>query len=162
MATQQTQVLGRALLTPAVALLFSAALTAAADAVGFCCRYNAATPAACGDAIDVPLIVLVELPGIHADVMLTPGANRSTQVPKFENDARVSVLSVAPTVIASGVAAGEKVHASADELPAATAYVTPAAVERVTAASSVASNEPPRLMLAAAGTLGFAFFWAVT
>jgi len=39
--------------------------------------------------------------------MLCPGANRSKHVPKFENDARASVLVVAPTVIAFGARAGE-------------------------------------------------------
>ena len=36
---------------------------------------------------------------------------------------------VAPTVIADGARAGETLHAFCDSLPAATAYVTPAAVE---------------------------------
>lgn len=43
---------------------------------------RAARPATCGEAIDVPEIVRVaeELP-IHADVMLVPGAHRSTHDP---------------------------------------------------------------------------------
>ena len=45
----------------------------------------------------------------------------SRQVPKFEYDARASVLVVAPTVIAAAARAGEKLHALALELPAATA-----------------------------------------
>jgi hypothetical protein len=42
----------------------------------------AATPATCGAAIDVPdmTLVAVVLP-IHAEVMLEPGANTSTQRP---------------------------------------------------------------------------------
>ena len=46
------------------------------------CRYSAATPVTCGVAIDVPLIVLVAVLLVYqAQVMPTPGANRSTQVP---------------------------------------------------------------------------------
>ena len=46
------------------------------------CRYRAATPATCGVAIDVPLMVLVAvLLLIHAEVMPTPGAKMSTHVP---------------------------------------------------------------------------------
>ena len=50
-------------------------------AEGAPCRTRAATPATCGVAIDVPLIVLVAGRVVHAEVMLEPGANRSTQVP---------------------------------------------------------------------------------
>ena len=45
----------------------------------------------------------------------------STQVPKFENDARASVLVVAPTVMAAGTRAGEPLQALALRLPAAIA-----------------------------------------
>ena len=41
----------------------------------------------------------------------------SVQVPKFENEARASVLVVALTVIASATLAGVKLHALALELP---------------------------------------------
>ena len=61
----------------------------------------------------MPLIVVVAVsPPMYADVIDPPGANRSTHGPKFENDARVSDSSVAPTVIASGVDAGLLPHAS--------------------------------------------------
>ena len=43
------------------------------------------------------------------------------------------MLVVAPTVIAFGVRAGEELHALALLLPAASAYVTPAAIELLTA-----------------------------
>ena len=46
------------------------------------------TPATCGVAIDLPLIVFVAVsPEPHAEVMFTPGANTSTQVPMFAHDA---------------------------------------------------------------------------
>jgi hypothetical protein len=43
---------------------------------------RAARPATCGEAIDVPEMVRVaDEPPIHADVMLVPGAQRSTHEP---------------------------------------------------------------------------------
>jgi hypothetical protein len=73
-------------------------------------------------AIEVPLMVLVAVLELYqSDVMLTPGALMSTQLPKFENDANPSLMSVAPTVIADGSLEGELLHASAVLLPAATA-----------------------------------------
>ena len=59
---------------------------------GWRCRISAAAPATCGVAIEVPLIVFVAVSAVcQDDVMLEPGAKRSTQVPKFENEARASV-----------------------------------------------------------------------
>jgi hypothetical protein len=69
---------------------------------------SAAAPATCGVAIEVPLIVFVAVLLLYqADVMLTPGAMMSTQVPKLEKLAAASLLWVAPTVIASATRAGE-------------------------------------------------------
>ncbi len=52
---------------------------------GTACDRRAARPATCGEAIDVPEMVLVApLPPIHAEVMPLPGAHASTQLPKFE------------------------------------------------------------------------------
>jgi hypothetical protein len=59
--------------------------------------------------------------------MFTPGAKTSTQSPKFEKDARESVIVEAPTVIALGELAGVLEHASVLSLPAATTGVMPAA-----------------------------------
>src|SRR5258708_23547742 len=101
------------------------------------------------------VFVAVLLP-IQADVMLTPGPRMCTQLPKFENDAKASLMSVAPTVIDVDALDGELLHASAELLPAAMAYVTPAAVDRSPAALSVDEKPPPRLMLAAAGSTRFA------
>jgi len=95
-----------------VELLMIAAVTCAGVAVGFVSRNKAATPATCGDAIEVPEIVLVAVSLVlQADVMLLPGAKMSTQVPKFENDERASVVVVEPTVIAAAARAGETLHA---------------------------------------------------
>ena len=56
---------------------------------------SAATPATCGEAIEVPLMVLVALVLVcHAEVMPTPGAKRSTHVPPLENDAMASLASL--------------------------------------------------------------------
>src|SRR5437870_4210637 len=94
--------------------------------------------------------------------MFTPGALMSTQLPRFENDANPSLMSVAPTVIALGSLAGEVPQASALLFPAAIAYTTPAATEFATAAFKVDERPPPRLMLAALGMALFAFFCPVT
>src|SRR5829696_7298230 len=73
---------------PAVARSRSAVHTAAGVAARWPCRYNAAAPATCGEAMEVPLSARVAVdPPTHADFTSTPGANRSTQPPKFANDA---------------------------------------------------------------------------
>ena len=90
-----------------------AAVTVAGDALGFVSRNKAATPTTCGVAIDVPEIVLVAVSLVlHDEVILLPGAKMSTQVPKFENEERASVIVVEPTVIALATRAGEVLHAS--------------------------------------------------
>ena len=103
---------------PGLVTLFSveplmiAAVTCDGVAAGFVSRNKAATPATCGDAIDVPEIVLVAVSLVlHAEVMLLPGAKMSTQVPKFENEERASGVVVEPTVIAAGARAGETLQA---------------------------------------------------
>jgi hypothetical protein len=108
--------------------------TLAGAAVGFACKYNAAIPATCGDAIEVPDHVAVfVVPPIIADVMLTPGAKMSRHVPQLENDARASVDDVAPTVIADAALDGDELHALRLLLPAATTTVMPSATARSTA-----------------------------
>src|SRR3989441_11045162 len=152
------------LIFPGLALPISASCTWAGVADGLVSRYRAAAPATCGVAMDVPLMVLVaRSPVSQSDVVFTPGAKISTHGPKLENDAMLSLMSVAPTVSASGALAGEVLQASgAPELPAATAYTTPAAIEFSTAVFSGWKNPPPRLMLATDGTLGLAIFCWVT
>ena len=67
-------------------------------------------------------MVLVAVLLVHqAEVMLEPGAKRSTQVPKLEKLERASVLVVEPTVIAAATRAGEPLQALVFSLPAATA-----------------------------------------
>jgi len=73
----------------------------------------AATPATCGQAIDVPEMVLVsESEPVQAAVMPEPGAWMSTHVPLLLNPLFSSSLVVEPTVMALGVDAGEYWHAS--------------------------------------------------
>ena len=69
---------------------------------------SARPPATWGDAMEVPLIVLVAvlLPA-QAAVIDDPGAKISRHDPWFENDERESDLVVDPTVIATGSEAGE-------------------------------------------------------
>ena len=108
--------------TPAVASATSSLRTCDGVQDGFTEAISAAAPAACGVAIEVPLIVLVAVSEVfHAEVIEEPGANRSRHVPKLENDDRASLLVVEPSVIALGTRAGEKLQALALELPAAIA-----------------------------------------
>src|ERR1044072_3556608 len=107
--------------------------------------------------MDVPLMVFVAVFEVdHAEVIEEPGAKMSTHVPKFEKDERASVEVVEPTVIAAATREGEKLHALALLLPAATAKVTPALMALLTAVSSAEEAPPPRLMLATAGRTRFA------
>jgi hypothetical protein len=113
---------------------------------------SAATPATCGDAIDVPEMVFVAVVEVyHADRMLEPGAKTSRQDPKLENDERASAEVVEPTVTASGSPAGEVWQALALLFPAATTKTTPSRTPFCTAISSAEDRPPPRLMLATAG-----------
>lgn len=105
-----------------VELLMTAAVTVAGEALGFVSRNSAATPATCGVAIDVPEIVFIAVSLVnHDDVMSLPGAKMSRHVPIFENEARASLIVVAPTVIALATRAGEKLQASKPSFPAAIA-----------------------------------------
>ena len=103
-------------------------LTRSVVIVGSSDSSSAAAPATCGVAIDVPLRVSVALSSSSlAAKTLTPGPRMSTHGPKFDHWASVSVMLVAPTVIARGAFAGDVVHASAGmmELPAATTKTKP-------------------------------------
>src|SRR5215813_13364768 len=89
--------------TPTVALFTIVSRTCCGVKLGFWATIKAATPVTCGAAIEVPLSDRVAVSSVRYDErMFTPGANRSTQVPTLENDARLSPMSVAPTVIAAG------------------------------------------------------------
>jgi hypothetical protein len=55
-----------------------------------------------------------------AEMMSWPGARISTRDPKLEKSARVSLMVVAPTVMAVGTRAGETLLASWLSFPAAT------------------------------------------
>ena len=70
------------LITFVVELLMSHVRIVDDDALPKVALYSAATPATCGEAIDVPLMVRVAvvLP-IQADVMEAPGAYRCEQEP---------------------------------------------------------------------------------
>ena len=75
----------------------------------------------------------------------------------MEKEARLSLLSLAPTVIASTVRAGDVLHAVTFALPAAMTKTTPRPIALRTAVSSEVLAEPPRLILATAGRTRF---WA--
>ncbi len=83
-------------------------MTVCGEAAGFTRRYSAATPATCGEAMDVPLkVALAESLVFQAEVMLLPGANKSKHGPQFEKTERSSHEVVEPTVRASVTLAGE-------------------------------------------------------
>lgn len=68
-----------------VARLFRADCTDAGEVPGLAWRYNAAAPATCGVAIEVPEIVLVAVEEVYqVEVMEEPGARISTIEPKLE------------------------------------------------------------------------------
>jgi hypothetical protein len=68
--------------TPRVAAPNRAAATCVGVSCGWSDSHSAATPATCGAAIEVPLIVLLAVSLlVHAEVMPQPGAKMSTQLP---------------------------------------------------------------------------------
>lgn len=93
------------------------------------------------------MVLVAELDPIHEDRTLTPGAKMSTTDPKLENEARLSLMSMAPTVMANGSEAGDLVEAWTFSFPAATTTVTPLAIVLRTAVFKEAEYAPPRDML---------------
>ena len=83
----------------------------------------------------------------QAERIEDPGAKISTHLPKFEYEAGASTKVVAPTVIAVGALAGDRVHASVVSLPAAATTVIPAFVSYKIAAFSAVEKPPPILKL---------------
>lgn len=70
---------------PAVAAVVMRDITSVTLRVGFADKTSAATPATCGEAIEVPEIVLIDVVDRYqAEVMFVPGAKMSRHVPKFE------------------------------------------------------------------------------
>jgi len=135
--------------TLGVALEVIQVLVCAGVLFGLFALTRAATPATCGVAIEVPLIVFVAVfDPIQSEVMEDPGANTSRQVPKLEKEERASVFVVAPTVMAFGTRAGEPLHALALSLPAATTTTVPPEMQLLIALSSAVDAPPPRDILA--------------
>src|SRR5262245_42915257 len=141
-------------MAPDVELFTSHVRTVENDASPFTALYNAATPVTCGVAIEVPLIVFVP-PFSQSDLIDEPGAYRSTQAPKFENDDFASEMVDEATVVVFAALAGDVLHASWFSFPAATATKMPDEARLFTAELSDEENPPPRLMLATAGLMPF-------
>src|SRR5215212_6942688 len=116
--------------------------------------YSAATPATCGLAIEVPLMVLVPLL-IQVLVMLLPGAYASTQLPQFEKLDLASLLVLEAVVNTPEALAGDTLHAFWFSFPAATARKIPELARLVAAVFRVVLTGPPSDMLATAGWMPF-------
>src|SRR5436190_24143849 len=92
-------------------------------------RSSAATPATCGDAIDVPENETMPPPS-RVEGMPTPGAQMSTQDPKLLKDASRLFMSVAavvmmPLFVPAPARAGDELQAFAPLFPAASATTKP-------------------------------------
>ena len=74
--------------------------------VGFASMSLAKAPATCGAAIEVPLAVAYD-PSNHEDLILLPGAKRSTQTPQFEKLDLASCEVEEATLTADAALAGE-------------------------------------------------------
>jgi len=126
--------------------------TSAGVRSGYIARICEATPETCGQAIDVPEMVLIcESERTHAAVIWEPGAWMSTHGPWFEKLLLASLLVVAPTVSAKGAEAGEKLQASASEFPAATTVSTPWSAAQAMMESKRPPPPPPNDMEMTAG-----------
>jgi hypothetical protein len=111
--------------------------------------------------MEVPLSNAVAVVEVNqVEVMFTPGATISTQLPKLLKLAKPSVIELAATVIAPGVRAGELAQASLAELPAATTTVSPLETKDSTDASRVLLIPPPKLRFTTAGVPTLQF-WAI-
>jgi hypothetical protein len=100
------------------------------------------------------MVFVAEVEVCQADVIPLPGANMSRQDPKFEYDARTSVVVVAPTVSAEfTLLAGDRVHASTLEFPAAATTVMPSRNARSIAAFNESLLPAPRLRFMTAGVV---------
>ncbi len=99
----------------------------------------------------MPEIVFVaEVLVCQAEVIATPGAIMSTQLPILLKDAIESLLALAATVMAPGTLAGEELHAFVALFPAATTTVTPSLIKLLIAVSRVDEIPPPKLKFATA------------
>ena len=82
-----------------MARALSSAVTWDGVHVGCSWRTKAPAPAACGEAMEVPLSVAVAVSEVlQVERIDEPGAKVSTQVPKLENEERTSEMVVAPMV----------------------------------------------------------------
>jgi len=93
----------------------------------------------------VPLNVLVSVSlSIPVLVICTPGAKTSTRLPMLLKRAILSLMSVAPTVMASLTRAGENWEESSPSLPAARTTCMPESIALRTASSRAREGLPPR------------------
>jgi hypothetical protein len=124
------------------------------------CKYSAATPATCGEAMDVPHFVDVP-PFGDSDRIPEPGAKMSTQLPQLDQTERWLLLLMEPTTNALSADAGEELQASSLLFPAATTTTTPESAAELIALFKAGLNPPPRLKFITMLRLGSALLiWA--
>src|SRR4051812_14410719 len=125
---------------PSICSLFSRSATVE---VGRVWRRTAKAPATWGVAIDVPLKLANPPPGTD-EVMLEPGAQRSSTLPEFEKVEIWSALVVEPTVTAVLMHPGEVTPAPDPLFPAAIAVGVPAESRlSIAGLSGLLSHAPP-------------------
>mmetsp|Transcript_30935 Transcript_30935/g.78134 ORF Transcript_30935/g.78134 Transcript_30935/m.78134 type:complete len:273 (+) Transcript_30935:1099-1917(+) len=130
----------------------TARCTSAGAAAGWRSRCRAAAAATRGAACEVPDSVLVAvLFALCAARTSAPGANRSTQGPVLVSSNRLSLRSVAPTVMAPRTREGLCSHASPRRLPAELTTVMPSSSRLCTARSRLGE---PRLSSDSSTTAG--------
>jgi len=140
-------------MVPTSAVLIKRERTAEALVLGARPMITAAAPETCGQAMDVPLIVLAcALDAAPADVTSVPGAIMFTHLPKLLKPDRLFLGVVEPTLMAAGALPGVKPQPSALELPDAVTTTMP---DRVAALIALVAGppepRPPKLMLITAG-----------
>lgn len=99
------------------------------------------------------MVWVAVLPVHQDDLIEEPGADRSRQLPKLEQDERASVDVVEPSVMAFATRAGERLQAFWLSLPVATTTVTPALM-RLLAAVLIADGAGPRRLMFTTVTVG--------
>ena len=99
------------------------------------------------------IVFIAEVLVCQAEVIPTPGAMMSTQLPILLKDAIKSLLPLAATVTAPGTLAGDELHAFAALFPAATITVTPSLIKLLIAKYAPMSIEMQKEVISDQGVI---------